>query len=590
MCVHVCVCVCVCVCIHLCVSCMCLCVCFSLSLSVCLCTCVCVRVCVCSYLCVWEYMCICVCVLAWVCWNAYIYAYLNTFVVAVPLFLANEWICPATWCVCVCVLGTMKMSAFPAASCVLWLLHLTTCSSLSDTPSQWMTTVCPSVNPPFFCTCVNSSRPPDLVCSIQYESRPWFNPATPTTLLKTNHHSANFSVQMLDLSGINLSNIGDSFLQGIGSVHFLRAQYCGLTTLPQAFRQLSGLHMLDMSNNQMASFSMDSIANLSVHRLRLASNNLWQIRVEEELPSRLAVLDVHQNNLMQLPTQLWEGLSEIYLSNNVLTQLPAVKYSMLRVLDVSHNQLTQFPANFVTATPLLRSLSIACNHVHQWGILPDGLELSNLENLDLSNNHLQNLSDRILSHMPHLSNLDLSHNRLTHLSESHFSSLCTSLDSLNLSHNALAVLHPATFSHLQHLQLLNLSHNSLLGKTGFIHLGLPEHLVSLDLQYCSLRHVDFCQLSMHDLKHLYLEHNPLQCSCHLYFLYQRHRYVQSLICFPWCCIHSGANSGSDAAVTTFVKGVISMLLIFAFFTLNACYTFSVIFFQNVSPIYVHFQI
>ncbi|KAK5856284.1 hypothetical protein PBY51_007892 [Eleginops maclovinus] len=106
----------------------------------------------------------------------------------------------------------------------------------------------------------------------------------------------------------------------------------------------------------------------------------------------------------------------------------------------------------------------------------DGLE--NLDMLDLSQNKLTELTDRVFEPLTSLRNLDLSSNQITHISEECFQGMVL-LERLYLYSNHITTIHPAAFSGLEHLLELKLQGNQL---TSLPALSMPR-LLLLDLRF-----------------------------------------------------------------------------------------------------------
>ncbi|XP_049416537.1 vasorin b [Epinephelus fuscoguttatus] len=106
----------------------------------------------------------------------------------------------------------------------------------------------------------------------------------------------------------------------------------------------------------------------------------------------------------------------------------------------------------------------------------DGLE--NLEMLDLSQNKLTELADRVFEPLTSLRNLDLSSNQITHISEECFQGMAL-LERLYLYSNLIETIHPAAFNGLDHLLELKLQGNQL---TSLPALSMPQ-LLLLDLRF-----------------------------------------------------------------------------------------------------------
>lgn len=368
------------------------------------------------------------------------------------------------------------------------------------------------------CRCTNKGTLARIKCTFPAAS----NSSLHRLLISELNKTQTTSIDLLDLSSNDLSSIPPDFLTGMSRINTIKAQHCGLSKIPAFILKMRKVAHLNLSHNLFVNLSLDFMVSMNLRGLSLAYNKLEYITVKGELNSTLVNMDLKHNQLTELPVNIWLSLQEIDVSHNALSMLPSLpSQSPLRKLSASHNKVAEFPSKFFESTSVLHTLDLAWNGLQMLKkVQQKNVNLEQLQKLVLSHNNLQYLSVGLLDAMPKLVHLDLSHNKLQSLNHDVFPPQSSGLQFLNLSYNALNYVHHTTFHHLESMRDLILSHNPGLGQQGIGHLGLPDHLVSLDLTNCSLTTLDYCQIKhLHDLGSLHVLHNPLLCTCHLYLLY-----------------------------------------------------------------------
>lgn len=235
----------------------------------------------------------------------------------------------------------------------------------------------------------------------------------------------------------------------------------GLTTIPEAIKNLKDLRKLIFRYNQLLSIPD------------------WIDRV-----SSLEILNLNVNNISALPESIGSlrALKELLLWKNELTTLPDAftSLSSLEVLNLRINHLKSLPEAIGTLISL-KELNLHDNKIIK---IPNSIgQLVSLEILNLSWNELQDLPYSIGS-LDSLKILDLGKNELIRIPSS-IGSL-SSLEILDLSGNNLEHL-PETICNLSSLQILDLSRNKLK--------NLPESITQIS-----------------SLKEIYLSNNDLSDS------------------------------------------------------------------------------
>lgn len=188
-------------------------------------------------------------------------------------------------------------------------------------------------------------------------------------------HCTNPSLLRLDLSGNQLSQLPEHFLQGLAGLQWLNLSHNLLPGLPANWSQsLASLRVIDLSHNLLSHLDADAFSHLHA---------LTQLYVNHNNLSVLSVLD--------LP-----GLSVLSLSDNPLTTLPVFSHcSKLHYLHLSNLHIATI------------------DHLTFRG-------LHELQVLNLSGCWLQNLHSDIFLGLQALHLLDLSHNSLSVLYEDTF--------------------------------------------------------------------------------------------------------------------------------------------------------------------------
>ncbi|XP_023757361.1 receptor-like protein EIX2 [Lactuca sativa] len=314
-------------------------------------------------------------------------------------------------------------------------------------------------------------------------------------------------LQYLDMSGINLAEASDHWLQAINTpslkeVHF---SSCGLTQIPSEPTRVSftSINVLDLSYNIFNGllpgwvFSLHDLVSLdltngfigglnpgtrggfdstpSLTSLRVSGNtfvNSSSILNSLYSLSNLRILDVSNCNITEPILGNLQNLSFIVhldLSNNQIGEVIPKSLSNLcnmTTLDLQSNNfsgdVTELLERFCECeSPKLELFALRGNYVT--GRLPEKLgRLKNLGSIDIAYNKLTGILPRSLGSLSLLKTLQLNINQLEGSIPDSVGDL-SSLNFLDLSFNKLNGSLPQSIGKLGKLTFLTLHHNSLTG-------------------------------------------------------------------------------------------------------------------------------
>ncbi|KAL0009127.1 hypothetical protein SO802_010629 [Lithocarpus litseifolius] len=231
-----------------------------------------------------------------------------------------------------------------------------------------------------------------------------------TQIFSSNNSSNSQSVSQIPSKFVGL-DVSDNLLNG---------------TIPSWFHDIPSLQYLSLDNNQFTG-QIEEIRHNSLVVLRLSNNKL-----HGPLPLAISKL-VSLRELGRLP---WKNLRYLDFCSNLLQGPLPVPPLYTYFFSVSRNNLTG-------EIPLL-----ICN-------------LSSLQYLDLSYNHLSNMIPPCLGNLSnHLIDLDLQSNNLHGAIPSKFAKGCY-LKSLKLNGNQLEGSLPQSLVHCRKLEVLDLGNNKI---------------------------------------------------------------------------------------------------------------------------------
>ncbi|XP_053210634.1 leucine-rich repeat-containing protein 15-like [Panonychus citri] len=259
----------------------------------------------------------------------------------------------------------------------------------------------------------------------------------------------------LNLENNNLNHLSEGVFRGVTSLAKLYLSGNHLMDIePASFSSLSlSLRYLSMSNNQLYVIRNHFFTNLS----NLDELYLSNVMVEEIDPltfsylTSLTILDLSDNNLSsdKLDTlALPSTLKHLNISSNNGTSLKSYHFlstSSLSIFDASFSGISSY-FKIVSS-----SSSSSCSSLHTLFLQGNGLTSVFSEDT---------IPPSSIS-CPQLSELYLDYNLIEFLPKPELGMSFPSLRVLSLSSNRLRHIGSGSFRHYQHLEKLNLSNNSL---------------------------------------------------------------------------------------------------------------------------------
>lgn len=281
------------------------------------------------------------------------------------------------------------------------------------------------------------------------------------------------------------------------------------------FARLPRLRQLILAQNSLEAISEMAFHNSSqLQYLDLSMNKLERLgeRTFEGL-ARIELMNLDHNQLSELPDTLFERsrlqmLENIILSNNKFDTAPLKslqrQYFFVSFVDLSHNKIREIPSddsimvnikkldlsynplnedsvnNILSEPKTVRELNLAGTGITQI----TSLETPFLQSLNLSDNQLAGVDDKIFERATLLESLDLSSNKLKNLKQlSMIWPKLPSLQVLDLSNNSFETIAMGDFDNLEMLRKLsikNLEKCSRIEKNAFKNLPNLSELKAYD--------------------------------------------------------------------------------------------------------------
>ncbi|KOB67866.1 Leucine-rich transmembrane protein [Operophtera brumata] len=356
------------------------------------------------------------------------------------------------------------------------------------------------------------------------------------------------SVQELDVSFCNMQYITANTFKNMPGLMYLNVAGNNLSDMdPNTFKKLLDLEELDLSDNNLKSLPDDIFSEntelATLHILKNPIDTVYGLQISD-----LLTLNAGQTNIKFVGPSMFNGMTYIAnlnLSGNSIEKIHNQAFHKLvelNYLDLSFNDL-DFMSSILIKENIELDIFKISNNPRLKHLPTDGFECSadqfNIYLFDASNCGLEEIFDNSLKTFTALSVINLSDNKIRTISEKVFSispklvevnlayNLLTTLNAkvfennnelgkLNLQGNPLTVLSAEVFSHTPLMTWLDMSRAELtyLWKSGKNHTEtLLSNLTFLNVSHNRITEIKQSELDkLNKLRTLDISNNPLACS------------------------------------------------------------------------------
>lgn len=327
-------------------------------------------------------------------------------------------------------------------------------------------------------------------------------------------------LRLLDISHNKLSSFDRSDfveLLGLQVIRLSGMSECKLNKLPQSiFARNAQLQTLDISDNCFT--EVDAYITRGVRFLRryIASGNKITSIAKRAFSTntRIRVIDLSRNLLTNIPSDMFTGLQyleKLDLSHNSIKAIDSGAFQSIFMIDInlSHNQLNLIPRSAFIECSNISSLDLSHNNLSR--IHTEAFRDSDVSHLLLNHNQFVNLTEIPIGNLTGIQFLNLSHNQIVSVNRKSFglkqNTKLYEAANVDLSFNHLKELSGSMFEKFWALRHLNLSNNHF-KRLGFGSFGNLPTLLDLNLDNNQLKDIGSIS-GLISLKDLYVRNNSL---------------------------------------------------------------------------------
>ncbi|XP_062700932.1 chaoptin-like isoform X2 [Aedes albopictus] len=277
-------------------------------------------------------------------------------------------------------------------------------------------------------------------------------------------------LEALDLSNNKLKTLNENSFHFMGDLVSLELHDNQIESLPRGTFQgdiHNKLKLISLRYNNLKQLSTHSFADLGdLNAIYLDDNRIESIEKRTFMNlNNLKVLNLRGNKLNKVADESFQNLPELEKLDMAYNALPSFDFDYFDQVgslaslevDVSHNRISALGEQFIPATN--ESLSVQLAHVNNGR--EHGVPLSNIKHLDMSSNNISRIDGGYFKPVElSLVKLSLAANRISNTSREVFGNLPL-LQWLDLDNNAINDIAFDTFYNTKMLQVLKLSNNMI---------------------------------------------------------------------------------------------------------------------------------
>lgn len=274
------------------------------------------------------------------------------------------------------------------------------------------------------------------------------------------------NLQMIDLAGCEVKTFYRE-VENCFRVKQLDLSHNKISNIPAGtFKACISLFNISLNDNQIENLDIESFAGLSeLYALNLKNNKIKTISATILRFDKLTYFYLSGNQIEAIPSGFFDAmpsLLELTLSNNQISHWNSSIFtnaSSLTILLLDGNLIANLDDDAFENLPKLQKLSIGSLLEK----IPEFQNLSNLFDLNLDNNRIQEVSLKSFVRLPRLAHLNINNNRIETINFTAFENdqFFPYMTALSLKNNSIKTLLPNAFTIFFSLLHLDLAENKI---------------------------------------------------------------------------------------------------------------------------------